>query len=117
MGTAAWIFALMVLKIPKIAVVGMDLGYYKKDTSFFQTQTYYSLKDLVGDENIDEYFPEFTYPGTDERFYTDPTYYWYRKNLLDLVSSSGSTLYNCTGGGTLTGPGVICMEIEDFCKT
>ena len=110
-GTAAWIFALMVLKVPKIAVVGMDLGYYKEDTSFFQTQTYYSLKDLVGDENIDEYFPEFTYPGTDERFYTDPTYYWYRKNLLDLVSSSGATLYNCTGGGTLTGPGINCMEI------
>lgn len=115
-GTAAWVFALTALKIPKIAVVGMDLGYYKADTSYLQTQTYYSLKDRVGEENIHEYFPEFTYPGTGESFYTDPTYYWYRSNLLDLISASGSTVFNCTGGGTLSGAGVECIEIEDFCR-
>ncbi len=114
-GTAAWVFALTVLKIPRIAVVGMDLGYYKADTSYFQTQTYYNLKDRVGEENINEYFPEFTYPTTGEIFYSDPTYYWYRSNLLDLISASGTTVFNCTGGGTLTGPGVECIEIEDFC--
>jgi hypothetical protein len=115
-GTAAWVFALTVLKIPRIAVVGMDLGYYKADTSYLQTQTYYSLKDQVGEENIHEYFPEFVYPGTGERFYIDPTYYWYRSNLLDLISASGSTVFNCTGGGTLTGDGVECIEIEKFCE-
>lgn len=115
-GTAAWVFALTVLKIPRIAVVGMDLGYYKVDTSHSQTQTYYSLKERVGEENIHEYFPEFTYPGTGERFYTDPTYYWYRSNMLDLISASGTTVFNCTGGGTLAGPGVECIEIEDFCR-
>lgn len=115
-GTAAWVFALTVLKIPRIAVVGMDLGYYKADTSYLQTQTYYSLKDRVGEEQIHEYFPEFTYPGTGEGFYTDPTYYWYRSNMLDLISASGATVFNCTGGGTLTGPGVECIEIEAFCK-
>lgn len=114
-GTAAWVFALTVLKIPKIAVVGMDLGYYKADTSHLQTQTYYSLKEHVGEENIHEYFPEFTYPETGESFYTDPTYYWYRNNLLDLISASGTSLYNCTGGGTLMGAGVECINIEDFC--
>ena len=115
-GTAAWVFALTVLKSPRIAVVGMDLGYYKADTSYQQTQTYYSLKDRVGEEKIQEYFPEFTFPATGEGFYTDPTYYWYRSNLLDLVSASKSTLYNCTGGGTLVGNGVECLEIEEFCR-
>ena len=115
-GSAAWVFALMALKIPKIAVVGMDLGYYKSDTSYLQTQTYYSLRDRVGEENIHEYFPEFTYPGTGERFYTDPTYYWYRTNMLDMISASGTKVFNCTGGGTLMGPGVECVEIEDFCS-
>lgn len=115
-GTAAWVFALTLLNIPKIAVVGMDLGYYKNDTFHFQTQTYYSLKERVGEENIHEYFPEFTYPGTGEVFYTDPTYYWYCRNMLDLVAASGTTVFNCTGGGTLIGPGVECMEVEDFCR-
>lgn len=114
-GTAAWLFALTVLKIPRIAVVGMDLGYYKADTSYLQTQTYYCLKDQVGEENLHEYFPEFSYPGTEEIFYTDPTYYWYRSNMLDLIAASGSTVFNCTGGGTLTGAGVECIEIEKFC--
>lgn len=114
-GSAAWVFALTVLKIPKIAVVGMDLGYYKADTSYQQTQTYYSLKDRVGEDKIKDYFPEFTFPTTGEKFYTDPTYYWYRSNLLDLIAASRSTVYNCTGGGTLVGRGVECLEIEEFC--
>lgn len=116
-GTAAWIFALTVLKISKIAVVGMDLGYYKADTSYQLTQTYHSLKARVGEDNIKDFFPEFTFPGTDEIFYTDPTYFWYRNNLLDLIAASKSTLYNCTGGGTLFGAGVECIEIESFCKS
>lgn len=116
-GTAAWVFALTVLKIPRIAVVGMDLGYYKADTTHLQTQTYYSLRDRVGEDDIKDYFPEFTYPGTGESFYTDPTYYWYRSNMLDLIAASGSTVFNCTGGGTLTGPGVECVEIEQFCDS
>jgi len=116
-GTAAWVFASTVLKIPRVAVVGMDLGYYKADTGYKLTQTYFSLLKQVGEEHIEEYFPEFSYPGTGEPFYTDPTYYWYRGNLLDLVTASGKTLYNCTGGGTLFGPGVECLELEDFIQS
>ena len=115
-GTAAWVFALTALRIPKIAVVGMDLGYYKVDTTYFQTQTYHRLKEMVGEEGIHEYFPEFVYPGTGEVFYTDPTYYWYRSNMLDLISASRTTVFNCTGGGTLIGPGVECMEVQNFCR-
>jgi hypothetical protein len=115
-GTAAWVFAHTVLRIPRIAVVGMDLGYYKDDTPLELTQTYHSLKAVVGEENLHQYFAEFDYPGTDVRFYTDPTYYWYRSNLLSLLAASRAEIYNCTGGGTLTGDGVRCVEIEDFCR-
>lgn len=115
-GTAGWVFALTILKIPKIAVVGMDLGYYQSDTSYELTQTYHSLKEKVGEKDFKDYFPEFSYPGTNEKFFTDPTYYWYRSNLLDLIAASGTKLYNCTGGGTLFGSGVECLEIEDFCR-
>jgi hypothetical protein len=36
--------------------------------------------------------------------------------MLDLIAASGTTVFNCTGGGTLSGPGVECMEVEDFCR-
>ncbi len=114
-GTAGWVFALTVLRIPRIAVVGMDLGYYGS-TAYELTQTYHSLKEKVGDSDFKDYFPEFSYPGTAEKFFTDPTYYWYRSNLLDLIAASGTRLYNCTGGGTLFGDGVECLEIEQFCN-
>lgn len=113
-GTAAWVFATAVLGIPRVAVVGMDFGYYRADTSYRLTQRYYILRDMVGEENLPDYFPEVTFPSTGETFYTDPTYYWYRRNLMDLVSASGCTLYNCTGAGTLFGPGVECMSLEQF---
>lgn len=115
-GTAAWVFAHTVLRIPRVAVVGMDLGYYKEDTTYFQTQTYHTLRARVGEDKIQNYFPEFTYPITGERFYTDPTYFWYRQNMLDLVNASSAKVFNCTGGGTLVGDGIECIEIEDFCK-
>ena len=108
-GTAAWVFAHSVLKIKNIAVVGMDLGYYK-DTPREQTQTWHQLKDRP---DIGELFPEFGFGD----FYTDPTYYWYRQNLLDLVQASGSTLINCTGAGTLYGPGIKVMDIEEWLKS
>ena len=52
-----------ILKIPKIAVVGMDLGYYTADTSLFQTQNYYCLlEEGIDEQDLHEYFPEFIYP-------------------------------------------------------
>jgi len=113
-GTAAWVFATAFLGIPRVAVVGMDLGYYRADTSYRLTQTYYTLRNMFGEANLPEYFPEMTFPSTGEVFYTDPTYYWYRRNLMDLVSASGVRLYNCTGGGTLFGPGIECLTLEQF---
>ena len=106
-GTAAWVLS-QYLGCQNVAVVGMDLGYYM-DTPRAQTQNYHSLKARV--ENIEDYYITMTYP-TGEQFYTDPTYYWYRSNILDLLD--GRQLYNCTGGGTLFGPGIINCEIEQW---
>lgn len=113
-GTSAWIFAQVFLKIPHVALVGMDLGYYR-DTPFHMTQTYYELLRHAGDEkNLSQYFVEYTFPSTQEKFYTDPTYYWYRNNLLELLKCSQDKLYNCTEGGTLFGPGVECTSLDNF---
>jgi hypothetical protein len=117
-GTAAWVFGKTILGIENIAVVGMDLGYYTS-TPYSNTQTYYELQEYIKAnkiQNIEDMFPKFSYPLTNTDYYTDPTYYWYRQNLLDLVNGSNSILYNCTGAGTLFGLGIECCEIEDFIK-
>src|SRR5205814_2311098 len=84
-GTAAWVFAASILKIQRIGLVGMDLGYYA-DTPFAMTQTYPQIVEYNGStQNLEKYFINFTFPLTKEKFYTDVTYYWYRKNFLELL--------------------------------
>lgn len=113
-GSAAWVFAASILKLPHIGLVGMDLGYYA-DTPLRQTQTYYELAVHLGTEaGIEQYFQDFVFPLTGERFFCDPTYYWYRKNLLQMMQQSAVETYNCTEGGTLFGDGLRCVPLESF---
>lgn len=114
-GTAAWVFAASRLNIPHVAVVGMDYGYYAT-TPFKKTQTYYELIDRLGtEEGIERFFTEATFPLTGEKFYTDPTYFWYRKNFLELVRLSPKTsTYNCTEGGTLIDESISCISLDTF---
>ncbi len=115
-GTAAWVFASSFLKIPLIGLTGMDLGYYS-DTSKEDTQCYYELiEHLKGEEKIDECFVEFEFPLTKDKFYTDPTYFWYRKNFLELARKSAGRTYNCTEGGTLFADNIPCIYLDDFFK-
>lgn len=114
-GTAAWVFAESYLKASKIAVVGMDLGYHQ-ETPYNMTQTYYELIAHVGMENLDKCFQNFIFPLDGSACYTDPTYFWYRKNILELIEQSGRTFYNCTEGGTLFGKNVQCLTLEHFLK-
>lgn len=116
-GTAAWVFAASTLKIPRIGMVGVDLGY-PIDTPKEQTQTYYELLHHLGvDEGADvsDYFKRSQFPLTGESYYTDPTYYWYRRNFLELLGKSqDSETFNCTEGGTLFGDSVQCVALDDF---
>lgn len=113
-GTAAWVFAQFWLNIKSIAVVGMDLGY-RLDLPHHMTQGYPELVQMLGEENVtSDLFPQIENPDNGEICYTDPTYYWYRKNTLDLVANSGATLYNCTGGGILFGEGVVTINLQQF---
>ena len=116
-GTSAWVFAQFWLEVQKVAVIGMDLGYYK-DLPYKMTQGYYEMIKHLGKEKLTgEYFPVMTNPLTKEKFYTDPTYFWYRQNILELIKNSSTTLYNCTEGGTLYGDGVINLYLNEFIRS
>jgi len=113
-GTCAWILAATIFGIKMIGLLGMDFGYYH-DLPRRETQKYYELLEfLQDDEDLDAYFPEFLYPGTGEPMYTDPTYFWYRQNFLELLPLVSSKTYNCTEGGTLFSDHLPCCSIEEF---
>lgn len=137
-GTAAWVFATEILKLKKIALTGMDFGYYA-DTPLSQTQTYDELIKHLGTRHIQRYFLKTVFPLSGEEFYIDPTYFWYREIFFDLFtrhpeprraaarraaarrpsgrSGEGSLTFNCTEGGTLVHPKLENIPLEEFLLT
>ncbi|MDP3954698.1 MAG: hypothetical protein Q8Q06_04810 [bacterium] len=111
-GTAAWILAHSVLKNNHVAVVGMDLGY-APGTPLLNTQYYYELLELLGNR-VAEVFIEVYNPHINETWFTDPTYYWYRKVFLDLAGEANCVTYNCTEGGTLFGEPIHFTHLSNF---
>jgi len=115
-GSACWVFAHAVLGVKHVALLGMDLSYYG-ETSYRETQKYYELIDLVGEENLSEIFTHIHNPYVDREFFTDPTFLWYRDAFLQMAqwaSESGVVTYNCTGGGVLFGDAIEFVPFEDF---
>ena len=114
-GTAAWVFAMQILKPEVLAVAGMDLGYYA-DLKIEHTQTYYELlTEVDGDvERVKDYFVHVEFPLTRETFFTDPTYFWYRKNFLHLAKRAPMRTLNCTEAGTLFGENIDCVSLDEF---
>lgn len=112
-GTAAWVLAHSVLEKSEVAVVGMDFGYYG-DTTFQQTQYYNELVGLLGLDRVHEAFVTMNSEHWSTEHFTDPTYYWYRNSFLEMALTAPCKTFNCTGGGTLFGPGVEVLPLEQF---
>lgn len=110
-GNAAWVFAHQILKANDIAAVGMDFGY-PLDTPLEKTQSWNMLK---GNENPEDFYPRFQ--GHWGEAYTDPTYYFYRQALLDMLEANDGTITNCTEGGLLIGDRVICKDLDKWLKS
>jgi hypothetical protein len=115
-GTACWVIGHSILGIPEIALTGMDLSYYD-DTDYSETQYYYELLDLVGEENLDEVFSHIENPYLGRTWFTDPTYYWYRDIFLEMAPDAPCRTLNCTEGGILFGEGVEFVPLNDFLVT
>ena len=112
-GTAAWVFATSILEIETVAVIGMDLGYYK-DTPLKMTQTYYELEKLEKDENIEDYFEILNSLKLKKFIILIQHILLVSQNLLALLEENNHKILNCTGGGTLYGKNVILKNIENF---
>lgn len=114
-GTSAWMLAHAVLGKRHVALTGIDFGYYG-DTPYERTQYYKEALALVGPDRLDEMYIDIYNPFTESWFFADPAYYWYRQAFLELAPDAECTTYNCTGGGTLFGDGIVFTELNDFLR-
>lgn len=112
-GTACWVLAHAVLGKRRVGLVGVDFGYYP-DTPYTSTQYYKEILALVGPERLEEVFVRMENPHTGGAFYTDPAYLWYRDSFLEMAQAADCETHNCTGGGTLFGPGIRWTSLDDF---
>ena len=111
-GASAFVFSNVILHASRVALVGFDLGYVP-GTKVENTQHAYDLKELLGDR-VDEALIEIPNPQTGEVWLTDPTYYWYRQSLLEIISVVECETFNCTEGGVLYGDGVEVATLNQF---
>ena len=112
-GTSCWMMAHAVLAKSHVALTGMDFSYYD-GTDHLRTQYYYEIRDLVGEEKVEDVFMRIHNPYLDRWFFTDPAYMWYRECFLDLAADADCTTYNCSGGGILFGDGIEFVALSDF---
>lgn len=112
-GSAAWMMANAVLNKQRVAVTGMDLGYYA-ETPYKNTQYYYEAISLVGEDRLDEIYMKIFNPHLDQWFYTDPAYMWYRECFLQMAEHANCQTINCTEGGILFGDHIAFKSLSDF---
>ncbi len=112
-GAAAWMMANAVWNKQRIAVTGMDLGYYA-DTPYKNTQYYHEAVSLVGEDKLDELFMQIYNPHLQQWFYTDPAYMWYRECFLQMAAHADCKTFNCTEGGILFGDNISFTNLSEF---
>ena len=111
-GSAAWVFTHAVLGKKGIAVVGLDFSY-PPGTPLWQTQYYPEIMELFGEKAPDAYI-KVQNPYLGETWFSDPAYYWYRQNFLQMAREADCTTFNCTEGGILFGKPVQYVPLVEF---
>ena len=114
-GSSCWMIATEVLGKKRVALSGLDFGYYA-DTPYEQTQYYNEAVGLVGKERLDSIFMRVFNPHVEAWFYTDPAYMWYRECFLEMVRETDAKTFNCTEGGILFGDGIQTMPLARFLR-
>ena len=112
-GTACWMMAHAVLGKRHVALTGVDFSYYD-GTPYKNTQYYYEARDLVGEDNLDQFFIRVYNPYLKKWFYTDPAYMWYREIFLEMAKETECVTSNCTEGGILFGDPIRFISLDNF---
>lgn len=103
-GSSAWVFAHAILRSAPILMVGMDFSY-PPGTDVYNTQYYEIFKELFHG-HPENGLIEVENPHLGQVWVTDPGYYWYANNFLEMARHADRKTINCTEGGILFGSGV-----------
>ena len=114
-GSAAWMIADSVICSKKIALLGMDFGYYP-NTPYENTQYYDGVMKIAKKKDLDIFYKKIYNPFLKKHFFTDHAYLWYRDCFLEMVRIASSKTVNCTGGGILFGKKIGWSSLNNFCK-
>ena len=114
-GSACWVFAESIFECKKIALLGMDFGYYM-DTPLQSTQYYSLLKKNFGNKNLNFFYKKIFNNYTKQYYYTDHVYFWYKEIFFDALKKSKSKTFNCTNGGILFKTPLNNCSFEKFLK-
>lgn len=115
-GTLSWMLAHAALGAERVALTGVDFGYYG-DTPYERTQYYYAIKDLVPEGELHRFFMRIHNPHLGADFITDPAYRWYREAFLELAADASCETWNCTEGGILFGDPIQFRPLREFLRT
>lgn len=110
-GSSCWVFAQAILRSDPVLMLGMDFSY-PPGTNVYNTQYYEVLKDLYPDRPERGLF-EIYNPHLSETWLTDPGYYWYLQNFLQMIKAANGKTINCTEGGILFGDGIVWMPFDE----
>jgi len=114
-GAAAWMFADSVLKVDKIALLGMDFSYYM-DTPIKNTQYYDRISKFIKKENIKSFFKKIYNPKEKKFYYSDYVYIWYKEIFLEMVNNTNTKTFNCSKAGIIFDNGIVWTSLKKFCK-
>jgi hypothetical protein len=114
-GTSCWMMAHAVLGKRRVALTGMDFGYYA-DTPYEHTQYYNEALQLVGPDRLSDLYIRIYNPHLGMWYYTDPAYHWYREAFLELAADAECKTFNCTEGGILFGDNVQFIPLKDYLR-
>lgn len=118
-GTSCWFVAWQILKISKIALIGINHGW-TEDDSIEKIMTHgFTHKQLDLESNpslLEALYPKIYNPDFDCYCIQDPIFQCYSNALIEFIQRSPSwvTTINATEGGSIFGEKIKPMKFSDF---
>lgn len=118
-GTSSWIVSWSVLRCSPVILLGIDHGY-PAEMSWEEIDRYHKIpKDIPQESHaFKKAYPTRYNPEFNCYFKQDPIFQYYSNALKEFIPKAPAWVktINATGGGSIFGDGIKCMNFGDFLK-
>jgi len=121
-GTSAWMIAWAILKCSPLILLGMDMGY-PAETTWEEIRLHKESHKIPHglDQNSDAFkkaYPTVYNPEFDCYCKQDPIFQYYSNAFKEFAPRAPKWVktINATGGGSIFGKGIRCINFKDFLK-